>query len=168
MWLGRLAARRRATIVEAAIVLSILIPASFLSGGHIADVLSGTAVFLTFLCTQTAFDMTEELSRRATSAKPVSSRYRYLFLCKEAVWVATFCVIGSLPLLISTGVFATYPYWRRWVRSGAVGAIMPRHSRRPLRPLRTRSYPALRSHVLRDNRGCSEVRDFRGGQARTG
>jgi hypothetical protein len=29
---------------------------------------------------------------------------------KEAVWSVTFIILGSAPLLASTGVFATYPY----------------------------------------------------------
>jgi hypothetical protein len=107
----------RASYIEAGIVLVVLGGVLLLTGRHLTDLLSALAGFLTFLCTQIAFDMNEQLQLASSSSRPHRHSYRYLFMMKELVWIITFIILGSAPLLASTGVFATYPYWRKTLRA---------------------------------------------------
>ena len=88
-----------------------------ITGTHATDALSALAGFLSFLYTQTAFDMNEQLQVASSNATSQRPSYRYLFLMKGCVWVLTYLILGSAPLLATTGVFATYPYWRRRLRA---------------------------------------------------
>jgi hypothetical protein len=107
----------RIPLLEGLFVLCILTAVVIASGIHVVDILSALAGFLTFLCTQNAFDMNEALRAVEAAQQPDQHRYRNLFFIKEGVWILTFILLGNYPLLASTGVFASYPWWRRKLRS---------------------------------------------------
>jgi hypothetical protein len=109
--------RGRAYLLEALLVFLVLAGVVVASGAKPMDLVSAFAGFLTFLCTQNAFDMNEQLRALQTEALSAQHRYRNLFFLKEAVWVLTFILLGSYPLLASTGVFASYPWWRKKLRA---------------------------------------------------
>lgn len=106
----------RESILEVLLVMVVLVPSVVVPGCRLVDFLAATAVLLTFLCTQCSFDMNERLVADSEKNERSSYRYPQLFLVKEAMWVVTFVVIGNLPLVASTVVFASYPHWRRWLR----------------------------------------------------
>lgn len=106
----------RESMFEIALVVVVLAPSVIVPGCRPVDFLAATAVFLTFLCTQLSFDMNEELVAKGGVEHRNGYHYPQLFLVKEAMWVLTFAVLGNLPLVASTVVFASYPHWRRWVR----------------------------------------------------
>ncbi len=108
--------RQRAGYVETLIVLVVLSFVVLLNDFKLCDIMSAAASLLTFMCTQMAFDMNEELQAVQGRKVQHSSKYRVLFFLKECAWVITCIIIGSLPLIASTGVFASYPYWRRALR----------------------------------------------------
>lgn len=107
----------KAHYIEAGIVLAVLGSVVLITGTRATDALSALAGFLSFLCTQTAFDMNEQLQLTRSNNTSQRASYRYLFLMKECVWVLTYLILGGAPLLATTGVFATYPYWRRRLRA---------------------------------------------------
>jgi hypothetical protein len=109
------------SLIEAFFVLIILGGVACASGGRAADGLSAFAGFLSFLCTQIAFDMNEQLQAAQDNGISPQHRYRNLFFLKEGVWVVTFLLLGSYPLLASTAVFASYPWWRRRLRTVGAG-----------------------------------------------
>lgn len=106
-----------ATYIEAGIVFSVLSCVVLVNGAQVTDILSAIAGLLTFMCTQVAFDMNEQLQALQPADMTSRPKYRALFLMKECLWVLTYLFLGSLPLLASTGVFASYPYWRRKLRT---------------------------------------------------
>lgn len=106
----------RESILEIVLVVVVLVPSVVVPGCRPVDFLAATAVLLTFLCTQSSFDMNERLIAHGATNESGGYRYPQLFLLKEAMWVVTFVVIGNLPLVASTVVFASYPHWRRWLR----------------------------------------------------
>lgn len=108
--------RKQASYLEAGIVLLVLSCTVLINGLQASDILSALASLFTFMCTQVAFDMNEQLQAVQGQGFSHSARYRALFFTKECLWVITCVVLGSLPLLASTGVFASYPYWRRKLR----------------------------------------------------
>jgi len=109
------------SLVEAFLVLAVLSGVAWVSGARATDGLSALAGFLSFLCTQIAFDMDERLMGVQDDGPSPQHRYRNLFFLKEGVWVVTFLLLGSYPLLASTGVFASYPWWRRRLRTLGTG-----------------------------------------------
>jgi hypothetical protein len=108
---------RLASQIEGLAVFFILATVATIGGCKSVDLLSALASLLTFLCTQTAFDMTEQLQALQSQSQTPDNKYRALFIAKESVWILTCLALGSLPLLASTGVFASYPIWRRRLRS---------------------------------------------------
>jgi hypothetical protein len=113
---------QHAGLIEVSIVVMVLGGVALASGAHVTDLLSALAGLLTFMCTQVAFDMNEHLQSMKADNLHFRNRYRILFFMKECIWVVTFIVLGSLPLLASTGVFASYPYWRRKIRNCVAAA----------------------------------------------
>ena len=108
-------------MIEILLVMVVLTPSVIVPGCRPVDFLAATAVLLTFLCTQSSFDMNELLLAKGATDEKNTCRYPQLFLVKEAMWVITFVVIGNLPLVASTVVFASYPHWRRWLRGQGAG-----------------------------------------------
>ncbi|MEY4702075.1 MAG: hypothetical protein RL326_2262 [Pseudomonadota bacterium] len=108
--------KEKVCYVEAGIVFLVLGGTVLVNGLKTPDILSALASLFTFMCTQIAFDMNEQLQAVQGGDLSRSSKYRALFMVKECLWVLTCVVLGSLPLLASTGVFASYPYWRRKLR----------------------------------------------------
>ena len=100
--------------IEAFLVLSVLVPTVVFTGGEPKDVVAACAVFLSFLCSQAAFNLGDQQS--GTLCRELSKQYRHLYIAKELCWIATCILLHSYPLLASTALFATYPYWRRAIR----------------------------------------------------
>jgi hypothetical protein len=101
---------------EAAFVGSVLCVTSIVSGSHLTDWLGAAAVLFTFMHGQISFDFEESqriLEKPNVSCFRWSGRY---FVIKELLWVATFTFLQAWPLLVGTGIFATYPWWRRRFR----------------------------------------------------
>jgi hypothetical protein len=119
------------SIVEAGLVLTVLIPATIFSGGRLADWLSCIAVFLTFLHSQAAFNLAHQ-SLRLRGEGDASTIHTVMFLVKEGFWVLTFLALGSYPLLLSSVLFATYPFWRGKIR-GLNPSRVSSHSALPVR-----------------------------------
>lgn len=108
---------KSASRIEGIAVFTILATTATIGGCKAVDLLSALASLLTFLCTQSAFDMTEQLQALQSPSQTPDNKYRMLFFAKESAWVVTCLALGSLPLLASTGVFASYPLWRRKLRA---------------------------------------------------
>lgn len=109
--------------IEAAVVFTVLFVSAILGGGSHSDWLSATAVFLSFLCSQAAFDLAEAAAAAPNAPSSPGRRYRVLYLTKEVFWVLTCLAIRNYPLIASTVVFATYPMWRRVLRGCALARI---------------------------------------------
>ena len=112
------------SVIEATLVMIVLIPATILSGGRTADWLSCVAVFLTFLHSQSAFNLAE-VSPTQGHGLHASRYHTAMFLVKEGFWVLTFFALGSYPLLLSSFLFSTYPFWRKWIRGLNQSSLSP-------------------------------------------
>ena len=126
---------RSADTIESALVGTVLVVTVILSGSTANDAVSACAVFLSFLCSQAAFGLTDGAT--GSQQQRVSARFRSLYLAKEGFWIATCVLLRSSPLLVSTALFATYPFWRTAIREPQrVRAHARAHSARLIAPLR--------------------------------
>jgi hypothetical protein len=108
--------------LEASIVLLLLGLSAALGGSTIADWLTGGAVFLSFLCTQSAFDLAD-VNEANGGPRAHTAHYRRLYIVKEALWIGSCIAIGNFPLITSTGIFAAYPAWRAITKSTRVTVL---------------------------------------------
>ena len=102
---------------EAIFVGLVLLVTAFVSGGHLSDWLGAAAVLFTFMHGQISFDFQDAqgaLEKPQVHCFKWSGRY---FVVKEFLWIATFTLLQAWPLLVGTGIFATYPWWRKRFRS---------------------------------------------------
>lgn len=98
--------------IEAFLAFVLLAVSALLGGCTLADWLTSGAAFLSFLCTQCAFDLAEAHERHNLPGKP-GSNYKVLYIVKEAFWIASCLALGSMPLLTSTLIFGIYPIARK-------------------------------------------------------
>lgn len=127
--------RQTADAVEAAFVGAVLTATVVTSHNMLNDGVSAGAVFLSFLCSQAAFVLADET--RNAGQRELSRRYRHLYLAKEGFWIATCILLKSAPLIASTILFASYPFWRTALRE-------PERARAKLRQWLYRVKMALR------------------------
>lgn len=126
-----------APTIEILLVAVVLALSVVLTGITAQDVCAAFAVLLSFICSQIAFDLEEDRSKHATEARTTSpARYKRLYLVKEIWWIVTGFALGSAPLLISTFVFATYPFWRIQIRAAELQFRATRHSLADFRHLK--------------------------------
>jgi hypothetical protein len=108
---------------EALFVAMILAVVAIISGGKVTDWTGAVAVLFTFLHGQISFDFQEsqeQLEKPDVACYKWSGRY---FVIKEFLWIATFSLLRAWPLLVGTVIFATYPYWRKWLRTRVLANI---------------------------------------------
>ena len=101
---------------EALFVAVVLSAVAIISGGKATDWTGAAAVLFTFLHGQVSFDFQEsqeDLPKPFVTCYKWSGRY---FVAKETLWLVTFFLLRSWPLLAGTIIFALYPQWRRWFR----------------------------------------------------
>jgi hypothetical protein len=103
--------------LEALFVGMILSTTAFFSGGKLTDWIGAAAVLFTFMHGQISFDFQEaqeSLEKPQVACYKWSGRY---FVIKELLWIVTFVLLRTWPLLVGTFIFATYPSWRKWLRA---------------------------------------------------
>lgn len=96
---------------EAILVLILVMWIASQGTGGVSDWSAACAVFLGFIHSQGSFDAAEgQLGLQGPSV------LQRIFIAKEAMWIATFALLGSWPLLAGAVVFISYPALRCWTR----------------------------------------------------
>ena len=106
----------RESLVELLFVGFSLIIIALLGNGALTDWTASLAVFLGFFHAQLSFDLADESDSHSDIESDSSTALRCIFVLKESVWIVTFLILNSYPLLFGAIIFMTYPVWRKRVR----------------------------------------------------
>lgn len=101
---------------EIALVGVSLISIAVLSGAELTDWTASLAVLLGFVHAQLSFDLAERRDTEVGVSRESEIINRLIFVSKESVWLLTFLLLDSYPLLFGAGMFLSYPVWRKWIR----------------------------------------------------
>jgi len=110
---------KKVAILEVSAVFLALTLIACASGAKLTDWSASLAIFIGFIYSQLSFDLAED--RDVKAARNPCNKMRRLFVMKEAIWIATFAMLQSWPLLAGALMFMAYPYIRLAVR-GRVSA----------------------------------------------
>ena len=111
---------------EALLILLLLVIITILNGSSLTDCIASAAVFLGFLHAQHSFDLAEKDT--ASSQPQLGLGYlKNIHIAKEVLWVTTFLLLKSDPLLLGAIAFLLYPFWRQFLRKtlSRVGSEIP-------------------------------------------
>lgn len=103
--------------IEAAVVAYVLLTVAIVSGGGWVEFVGAGAVLAGFLHCQVA-DRLHEAHEAQDAHSVECSRWMWRYwVAKEVGWVAYFIAHESYAALAGAGLFAVYPFWRKWWRS---------------------------------------------------
>lgn len=98
---------QRIAALESLVVFLILALIACVGEARLTDWSAAIAVFFGFLYSQISFDIADEQAADLTS-DPRLRKHR-LFILKESIWIVTFGLLGSWPLLAGAVMFKAYP-----------------------------------------------------------